>query len=1004
MTTVIANSALLSLSSLLLPDDEECLPAGAHFRWAISPDLGFPHAGFRLRMRMTPTWPWPEDQRKTVLFSRNNVAASTAGVHISDAPVRVSEALVTDRYSLTCDDAGPMRFCYEQREREEPLFAPWVRFAVILRKRATTSAPSLPAGPIRPPFDIRPLPRLQGRVGPVLTPIKPTAAVEPATTIKPAAKLDRPFVIAGGVLKKVPDINVRGDIGDILRPAPAAGPRVDIKGVGRRDGQDVVVAERSARFDDLPYFHPGKPNERVAIISGDELHAVTAELDEGLEVIGIAYCAAQQVHDAAGWKTMAWQQPLCTPGTANVAAPADANRLASERLKAMRPLRRPAHPDFDPAGLPLSQTDHANFEARVLNDVDRMAGAIANAFRMEIEDKIPPGRVTVADVDDSASASSDEGSMDFPFHGLLQAGAFADHVAAILGLGFYSKFTADPTKQFDFQIEAIVPAVWLSVAGMSSQMRASLDLSRIPTQLITAGGKREVFDNPPPGFVRLVAFNINRVFAAPQPVSAPAVTARTVPDPSRSSVQARVSIELVPQVSGLRPLLRRDGDNGPVPIGPVDPATKLLVPMLANHRGMCRAGDNDLPRYGTIKYRAINIDSFGRASDPEHAATLVEDKSPPVAPGRPVIHPGDPSASDPDRFPDVTASFDWTDAMAAASPDVVKFHLLWKRGSVDAAAVEAQPDGSTSMAWPAQPSQKVETFAGGSRFINAVDIRAQRSGHRHEWTMVCLAEDAAGNVSPPSSPAHQVVVEPVMPPPPVQPPEPQWTAWPDATGDARHRMHWTVPSGAAGTRISSASEGRILKLAGADLATHLAHSPGERADALKALAVDTPNAFVPEAPVYPAASTSHDIVLKAGSRDYRVVLVEFISETGQKSPWPERQNAFAVVRARPKPVLAAPTIRVARDNDAFLLSASTSEIGTVEIFALTDPAQVKDIAVMHPVGTISAADGETVRHIPSVPAAHASRWVGYACRLLLDNNQKSPLSDIVWREMALLQA
>lgn len=150
MTTVLANSALLSLSSLLLSDEDDFLPAGAHLRWAISPDLGFPYAGFRIRVRPAPSWPWPKDQNRTVFFSRQNVATSAAGVHISDAPIRVSGASVTDNYWLACEQGAPMRFSHEQREREDPLFAPWVRFAVILGQR-----PSSPPTPPPPPAPLR---------------------------------------------------------------------------------------------------------------------------------------------------------------------------------------------------------------------------------------------------------------------------------------------------------------------------------------------------------------------------------------------------------------------------------------------------------------------------------------------------------------------------------------------------------------------------------------------------------------------------------------------------------------------------------------------------------------------------------------------------------------------------------------------------------------------------------------------------------------------------------
>lgn len=835
------------------------------------------------------------------------------------------------------------------------------------------------------------------KVKPVVTPGRAVPPVSPAKPAEPVRVVTRTPIISAEILKKIPDIKRVGDRVPIVPPKGGTGQIVLIKGLTRRDGEELVVDERNIRFDDLPHFNPGKPTERVAIVSGDELHAVTVDLEEGLEIMGIAFCTAEQAHQSGGWRTIAWRQPLCTPATADVAAPADAKRMAIERLRAMRPLRRPADPAFDAAGPALSEADHQRFEEQVLDDAINMAGALTRAFRMEIDDKVFPGQVTVANVDDNAAGGSDEGSIDLPFHGLLQAGAFADHVAAMLGLGLYERMAARPTEQFDFEVEAIMPAIWLSLALQPPHVRKKANLSRTPGRLISPGGSERVFDRPPTGFVSLVAFNIDRAFAAPQPVPAPGISAMTVADPSLTPIQARASITLYPQEPGLRPLLWREQGRGSVAIGPDDPVTGLLVPALANQHGACRSDDRDLPGYGTVTYRAVNIDSFGRASPPAVASATAEDKTPPVAPGRPAIEPGEPSPTDANHFPDVTVTFDWTDAMRNASPDVVRFHLLWRAGFVDPDAVEQQPDGRLSIHWPAAANQNVEVFASGVRIVCRVDVRARQDELRHEWTMVCVSEDSAGNLSAPSSPAHQVVVPPLMPPAPVQPPEPQWTVWPDAAGDARYRMKWTVPAGAAGARVSSASESRIVNLAGIDRAAHYALAPNERADALKALATQSPNAFVPEAPVYPVTSTSHDIVLKAGSTDLRVVLIEFISKTGQKAPWPEQKEAFAVVRARPAPVLGAPLMQVERDGDGMLLSAITAQQGTIEVFALTNPAQAEAIAVMPPVGVISTDDGETVRH---VPAANSVRWVGYACRLLAADGRKSALSDIIWRELS----
>lgn len=914
MSIIVADASLLALSSLLLTEDETCLRAGTHLRWTVSPELGLPYAGFRVRMRPAPRWPWPEG--KTVRFTRTNVATSMAGVHIAGAPLRVRDAVVLPGFTLTCNARKPIKFVYEQREHSEPLFQPWTRFAVILRAQ-------------------------------------------------PGAE------------------------NQIVR----------IQGFVRRSGAEAPLNDIQQRFGQLPSAENGQLDERVATITGDELHAVNLTIDSRLEVIGVRYCTAQEQHFAGGWKQLAWLPPLCEPGTANVAAPQNARQLALERLVASRPRRRPADPAFVSSDPILTLAEHERFEGRIMLAVDDLAASVTRAFRKEIDDKVPPGLITADDVAGDPSAGGAQGSIGLPFHGMVQAGSFANHVAAILGLAHFDDFPVIADREYDFEVEAVVSVFWLMAARTPVHVRKKIDLSQVPAALIAPDTSRYTFERSQTGFVNLVAFNIARRSGPAKPLASPALQAQVETDPARGPVQARVNIKIAPQSVGLRPILRRLDINAAVPIGPIDWSSRLLIPAIPGTHNICQVVDTKLATYGITTYQAVNIDQFGRASAGESASVDVRDTVPPSAPGRPEIVPGEAVPADSNQFPQSQVAFTWTDAMAAAAPDLARFYIVWRAGHHTAEEVMAQPGGQTVIAWPLSSSQLVERSASGIRVLVAIDATAARSVHRREWTVICLAEDTLGNRSVPSSPGHVVVLDEIRPAAPAQPPEPQWTAWPDEKGEARFRLRWIYPAGASAARISSASESRILRMAQVDAAAHRSLSPPDRAFALKTLAVATPNAFVAEAPAYPISEKVHDVVLQAGSDDYKAVLVEYIGQTGQKAPWPTSPDAFAVIRSRPVATLPTPSLVVERDGRDFLISVSSTVAGASHVFAFHDARQAKQLEILTPIASILADSMGQIRHSPVVVAQTKRRWIGFGVRIEAADGRKSSLSPIIWREM-----
>lgn len=919
----VFDRSLLSLSSLCLEAGADpALPAGSHLRWNLAPELGFPHGGFRVRSRAAPAWPWPKtDYQVGILMNRNVVATSIAGIHLVPNTLRIEDGVLTPQFGVHCVRRKPVRFVYEQRDQTDPVFEPWVRFAVLLGRDS-------------------------------------------------------------------------GSPGGIVR----------LKGFAMRNGHRVQVAEMSGRLEDLPLEDPRRPDSLKAIFLGHgELDLVTLEAPDDVIVQRVLYTTAGMLDRAQDWDVLTVLGPLCAPGTADVMAPRDVEALARGRLEAARPLRRVTEPGTAGRGRPLSSADHLRFEARLIAPARQWADAMTRAFRLEVDARRPPGTITAGELDTAPrTAGARGGALDIPLYGLMQVASFEPHLAAMLGLAFLDPDGADGAAR-DYAVDAVISGVWLQYAMASEPARRNLDLGRIPKALITPRDLSGVWDTLPAGFARLASFAVDQSAGKAEPLFPPHIVAELRPDRTRRPVQARVTLAVQAGAPGVRPLLWRAGDAGSNDAGltdvvldlmPTDVASEQLIPALPPQpAGVVNADDPQLPGYGTVHYGATNVDAFGRSSSIAGAKVEVRDVIAPPAPGTPEVAPGPPDPDGRSLFPSARVSFVWSDAAAASTPDLNGFEVVWRAGSHAPEDVLRQAEGRHRIDWPLNDDQETEREVAGLRIIETLDLPTVRDGHRQEVTVVCTAHDEAGNVSPPSRPGYGVRIDEIKAPAPPQPPEPQWSSWPDANDEVRWRCRWEVPANVQSSRLLTASEARLLHLSGTERQAHAALAPAERAAALKEIACRTPNAFAPSELALPAPIDHADVVMKAGGNDWRVALVEFIGATGQKSPWPETVEPFAVIRPRTLAPIAPPSLTIHVADGAAVIHVHAGAPGRIEIFEITHPDLVDAATALGPVATL----GTDAQDPLVIDLADRTGWLGFAAWLHAEDGRRSELSPVLWR-------
>ncbi len=1028
MTRITTDSSLLSLTGLLLEQDDPCLRAGAHLRWWMSPELGLPRTGFRLRRRPASQWPWLKHETLYAHFNKNTIATSVTGIHVRNAPLRIEKAVLTPAFSLRCERRRPMRFLYEQREQTDPLFQPFIRFAVILKCPSPSAIIVLRSFVKRDGADMM-ISEERVRFGSLPyyhRPDTPERAIFVSASEIHRVELEAPDNAEVLLVRFVtPELLHRLDdweqIGIFL---PLCEPNTP--NVASPDDVRALAARRLA--SNRPRRRPGDPRSAGAgrLLSTRDHSEFEKALMNDAEHLSKSISRAFR---------MEMERPIL-PGKITL-ADVDEGQISGDDGVSEGSIDLPFHGvlqagAFSPHIAAMLGLAHYDSSVRANQSYDYAVDALTPSMWLalgllppEVAEnmKMPPipkldfGNYPDRKTDMDKRKGGSEGGIfkkgdQRPLPPIFKGRVVTPTIAAKVNQTQPTITAQVKLRQKDNRktTESLIDAVKMATNPKVGSVRVTIPpkiLERIrvpkfpgpvirppvtPPPVTPPPETPDLWEVEPGGYHRLIAFILNQEPAQHAMPVAPMASGQSLPDAGASPVQTRVALKSRPGTFGSRTLIWRKNSTNYSALGPIDPVTGLMIPALPAEDGYCRFMDEDVSTFGHVQYRAIDVDCFGRASRSSDVRVDIRDLVAPPSPSKPNINEGNPSTSGGTHFPSAELSTTWSTGMVDATPDLAAIRFMWRKGHHSADDVLASHDGENRIVWPSPTARQHQN---GTDIYAKAALDLGRDGNRREISVICVAEDQSGNMSLPSSPAHLVLIDEIKIPSPVQPPEPQWTSWPDANGDCRWTVRWTQPGQAISARVSTASESRLLALSGTSRASHLALSHAERAERLKQLAIVTPNAFVPEELAYPIHIEKHDVVLSADSDDLRVVVVEFIGETGQKAPWPAQKDAFAVVRARSSAPAPVPRLSVKSEKTQDLITATSDADGLIEVFVLKSPEQVDLIDIMTPVITFNQGMAPFRQDRTA-----GERWFGYTARLRAADGRVSALTPILWRQQS----
>jgi len=919
---------LLSIVGVGLASDPD-VPDGRHLRWFMGAPLGFPRGGFRLRRHVSRALAsWDQTTPSDPLIHQQWTSQSDLG----PGPNRRFDS------GLTVAKAGP--FLYGATS---PAAVPQLK---------------LDAPPVT--FDF-------GITGPGTGPFPPGPmlshpAVFVRLTIVRRRRTGFAFATASYDARGAFFIQDRagvgferpgwfpGDLDDVVlttangRRIPSSAERfVDVTALSGRDRDALAALRRAGR---APAQHaPLDPNPWVT-----ETLLLRGGWIDHVEIVGTDALLARiqwiRVRDYAG--DPAWVDvgrfflPLTdAPEIYPEWTTNRAKDVVNERLTLALPKR---NLPWDDPTLAVTNNLARRYQGETFEAIDE---AIRIFLKEQIAAVVPQSDIEVEQTLESTGGEPEPVTARVrPFEHVY--GAAADPQIARL-LGLMTTDVVDPSGLYDYAIDMNVPPLWVQWALFPRE--AAQAAEELRARGIDGWKGLELDSRPDICLAMAPAIGIAASMAPDPPAD---LQARVAPDIVMRPVQAHVELSWRTDRSTAFDnngrsrvfyTLTRTGAAGDTLIHHVEDESDLLMPHLPTERqpadGRLRLVDREIPEWGPYTWHLRGMDLWGRFSGAASVAEDVRDTIPPPAPTAVVaeLH-GDAAAL---AWTDLSIAFDWGDGLAAVAPDLDRFEVHVRQGSVDRAVAgnpatwghfEHEPGSTASpviIRWPALTLDVLPPGTTGS--ISATPIRAEEGGgvridarigrvrapfdldQRATVAATVRAIDVFGNAGSFAFHAQATRLSVV---PPVRPPvanEVAMASRPDALGTSSFTVAWP-DLGAGRVRVLRASAVSLLSASGTDVAQYEALDLGGQAAFLRGLAIVHQQVFTPDHELpYPASAGTHAARFSARETALTVFVIDAISVTEARAPWPVDPHAFVVVAVPRVRLPQTPMVREARGGD-----------------------------------------------------------------------------------------
>ncbi|HYC91750.1 MAG TPA: hypothetical protein VEO54_21200 [Thermoanaerobaculia bacterium] len=955
---------------------------GRHLRWFFGRLLGFPRSGFRLRRTRSPIDPqrWKEIEGAGVgrsqLLSQALVGPFTRrfpnGLTVSKEGALVYTTVPTDGGSYVTIDSKPVRlgFGHEGPSATPPLGpaatnpAAWVRLTIVRKKDSgLASATAYAKG--------------QGTWN-----YQDSAFVGVgifATT--PGLVVDG-MEMGGALARRLGENRIRTLRRTADRPAVA------------RPGLATTQAAATSTWVVETMLLHGGLIERIEIIGRD---AVVMRVDW---FPTRAYAAADIWTDVDQFFLPLTDEPSIYPAwTTTPGEQVAKDRLFSAPPRALPPWDEPSYPP--PPAPPGAVED--DLAMRYLGvGYDRMREAMKIFLGGELSENRPQALIKTEELleADPPDEEFDGGTTDvYPFE-LLVGASIDPHVARLLGL--LTTDTKEPDGMWDYALDAGFASQWLLwtiLEGLSPTPIEKLD--ELPTSIPGLDKLRE--QGMRPELVLSVATAIE-IAAQPAPEAPADLRADVVPLPAGKPIEAEAGLSWLANLGNffqspesVRVFFaarRQDEFGGDEPLHPKDDESGVLLPHVptrsAIKNGRITLRDRSMPKYGIYTWRLSGMDLWGRFSPFAETTEKVADLIPPPSPASLRAVLAGPDSGAPSWT--LRMKFDWGTGSAIAAPDVERFEVHVRQGTVDPSdgenpalwgRTEHVPGATAPPLVVAWPGGTLTAPPGVSASIAVTPIPPEEGGDGTRVTIEIAgvtvpfnaeglaniafsarAIDQSGNASTLARPAtaSRADVAPPAPPPPTG--VLRFATQPDALGRSSYRMALNAPPGGT-IQVMRCSGAALLGAAAIDDPTFQALDESARVTLLQTLSTQHREVFAMDHEVtYPASATAHTIELNGNDRGWTLATTLGFSRTGIREQWPSDPLRFEVIAVPRSAVPPLPVVVEARGGDRGatlrIRPDWTARSEHFRIYRTRERAATSDVRLMRPVATVPASAAETL--------------------------------------------